>query len=389
MIFYRRAIRPVLRKAYYFFAEGFSFLLGLLFFWHKRKMQQEFLPSKILVIKIERIGDLVLSMPTARILKNNYPDSKVTLLVSFGMEDLVCADPCLDNIIVYEPQGKHKGLFGKIKLIKELRSEDFDLVLDLTTRDFFTLPAALTFFSGAKLTVGLDNLGRGFLFNIRVKPQKEPRYYCREVADILSPLGIIPLDKELIPKIYILEKKAGLLEQRFKDLGINKNNRLVIIHCGGYYSQQRWKPKGFAAVADHLSAKYSLLVFFVGSGQDQQSVEDILSLCLDKKNKFNLAGKLRLGEMAALMARASIFVGSSSGPSHLAYALDVPTVTILGSTVARRWVNPGPKNIALQADLDCVPCYGVCQKEEVECINVIDQEQVIRAADSLINNFVR
>ena len=119
--------------------------------------------KKILIIKLRHIGDVLLAVPTIRALKENFPDANISALVNKGTEEMLCDNPLLDEIIVYNRNIKglpiSQKIKGEINFISGLRKMEFDLVVDLTSGD---RPAILSFLSGARYRIGNNPKGKGF-----------------------------------------------------------------------------------------------------------------------------------------------------------------------------------------------------------------------------------
>jgi lipopolysaccharide heptosyltransferase II len=387
MVYYN-LIRPVLKRIYYFTCISALRALSFLLFWVRPKKLDAGHVRKLLVVKLERIGDLVLSVPAIHALKRKFPESHITLVVNPYTKAIVSNDPSIDEIIVFDSNGPHSGFRGKMSLLGLLRSRRFDVAIDLSTRDFFFLPVWLTCLSGAHLTLGLDNFARGFLFNIKVKPKMMPRPLSEEVLHILSPLNVTT--SELRPELFLSEEDRHYIKGYLESEGITETDTLVCVHNSGFFKTQHWVKEGYSEVARHLIKRYHAKVFFVGSENEKTMVNEIINMIHERP--FNLAGEISLGQLMALISRCHLFIGSSSGPLHIAVGLNIPTVSILGPTVPERW-NPQESNhIILRKDLPCSPCEsGHCWKTDYACMRHITVQEVISATDRQLesreNNF--
>jgi lipopolysaccharide heptosyltransferase II len=377
MVYYN-LIRPVLKKIYYLTCISALRALSFLLFWVRPKKLHAGHVRKLLVVKLERIGDLVLSVPAIHALKRKFPKSHITLVVNPYTKAIVSNDPSIDEIIVYDSNGPHSGFRGKMSLLGLLRSRRFDVAIDLSTRDFFFLPVWLTYLSGAHLTLGLDNFARGFLFGIKVKPEKKPRPLAEEVLHILAPLNVTT--SELQPKLFLSEEDRHYIKGYLESESITETDTLVCVHTGGFFKTQHWVEEGYSEVARYLIKRYNAKVFFVGSENEKTMVNEIINMIHERP--FNLAGEISLGQLMALISRCHLFIGSSSGPLHIAVGLNVPTVSILGPTIPERW-NPQEENhIILRKDLPCSPCEsGHCWKTDYACMRHVTAQEVISAAD--------
>ena len=132
-------------------------------------------------------------------------------------------------------------------------------------------------------------------------------------------------------------------------------------------------------VAD-LIKKYKAKVFFVGNHKERDLVDKIIAL-MDEE-PINLAGKITLGQLMALISRCNLFIGNSSGPLNIALGFGIPTVSFLGPSVPERWWPCGEKNIVFRKGLPCSPCESrYCWRGDFACMKKIKPEEVIEAVD--------
>jgi len=300
--------------------------------------------KRILLIKIERIGDLVLSTPGIRAVKEKFPYSEISIVVNSYTKPIIEKFPYIDEIFEYN---KKMRLAEKIKVIRMLRLRDFYLAIDLTTRDFFFTPVWLSFFSKAKLRIGLDNFGRGFLYNIKVAPYRYPCYYPQEIIHILCPLGIVV--SNLQPQIFVSDRDRDWIREYLSSKITSSPDIIVVIHPGGYYKQQWWRKEGYARLGRCLAEEYNAVIFFVGDHRERVLIDEIINLISSKESKnkrlINTAGRLTLGQLMALISKSCLFIGNSSGPLHIAVGLKIPTVSFLSPNVSERWRPQGENNL--------------------------------------------
>lgn len=375
---YYKIIRPLMKRAFYFLFEVVLRILSILIFWVRPKPLDLGRIHKILLIKMERIGDLVLSTPAVRTIKEKFPGSHISIIINPSIKEIVEKDPYLDEVVVYDVKRVHRSLLAKIRFVRDLRSRGFDLGIDLSTRDFFFLPVWLLYLSKAKVTLGLDNFGRGFLFNIKVKPYSKPRPYVEEVLHILSPLGIDTSD--ITPKLFFPDADKSDIRRILNKEGIEEDDFLICIHPGGIYETKYWRKDGYSKVAQHLIRKYGAKVIFVGSQEERELVDEIIALT--NEEPINLAGRISLGQLMALISGCYLFIGNNSGPLHIAVGLNIPTISFLGPSIPERWSPQGERDIVFRKDLSCSPCnFGYCYRRDLACLREIMPEEVIDAVD--------
>lgn len=298
--------------------------------------------KNILVIRKDRLGDLILSLPFLKNLRTAFPGAEITLLAQSFAGQIVSDE--VDRIISPDEPA----------LAKKLKAQRFALAIDMHY-DYTLSTALLCRASGARWRAGFDIAGRGFLFNIRV-PAEEKKHFIAETADILTSLGINP---ELgAPSVSVRggDKEAAIA--LLKEKGLSRET-LVAVHPGGFYKEQRWPPQRFTELLNrlHESKKFSFLL--LGGPQDAELLGEIST---GLRGPHLNAGGLELRLSAALTAQASLFIGNNSGPLHLACALGLPTVSTMGPTDPVRWNPVGARNT-------------VVRKPVVEDITVAEMEQ--------------
>ena len=383
MCIYYKIIRPLIKRIFYLLCVLILKALSFLIFWiHPKKLDAERI-DKILLIKMERLGDTVLSTPAIRAVKEHFPCSHITLIVNPYVKPIVESDPHLDELVVYDSKRIHKNLIQKRRFITNLRSKRFDLAVDLSTRDFFFTPVWLVYLSGARITLGLDNLGRGLLFNIKIKPYSKPKHLTEEVLHILSPLGIDTSDVQL--RLFVSDDKNYIQGLLVKE-GVKECDFLISIHPGGVYETKYWRREGYAKVAQYLIREYKAKVIFVGNQYEKELVDKIINLMGDKP--INLAGEISLRQLMTLISRCRLFIGNNSGPLHIATAFNIPTISFLGPSIPERWRPQGERHIVFRRDLPCSPCeLGYCYRNDFACMREISSGEVIDAVDRQLIEF--
>ena len=159
--------------------------------------------KKILFIRIDRIGDIILSTPTLKALKEAYPQSKITVLASPSNNPLIFNNPNVDHIVVYDRRGR---LIDRIRVIRKLRESGFDLAI-APYADYELETALIAFFSGAKNRVGYASYGREIFFNVQAPKIDDSQHFVDLTLDVLKPVGIVTKDKT--PEIYLTDNEKN------------------------------------------------------------------------------------------------------------------------------------------------------------------------------------
>jgi len=161
----------------------------------------------------------------------------------------------------------------------------------------------------------------------------------------------------------------------------------VAIAPGSVWATKRWTTGGFSALADLLIGERGYKVVFVGSSQDRQVVEEILSLCREKP--LDLSGTTSLGQLVALFERCALLVANDNGAMHIGVAQKIPVVAVFGSTTLSLGYGPfTERSRVVEIPLECRPCgkhgHQKCPLGHFDCMNRISPESVLSALDELL-----
>lgn len=328
--------------------------------------------NKILVVNVNWLGDVIFSLPIFRALKTAYPKAHIACLAVPRVREILEAAIHVNEIILYEEDGRHKSPLGKLKLILELKKQNFDIAFLLhrsLTRALFV------FLAGIPRRVGYDTKGRGFLLTHKAKPLSEMIHRSDYYLNVIESFGIKVDDRrcELAVSSQAQEDMRQLLSQK----GINQKDFVVVVHAGGNWDLKRWPPENFAGTIEHLSRQEKTKIIIVGTQKDAALAREISSL--SRTNPIILAGQTTLRQLMALMQRADVVLSADSGPLHLACGLGTKTIALFGPT---RPEVTGPRGtgraVILQKDVGCnrQPCYNLACPNNV-CMQSISVDDVL------------
>lgn len=339
--------------------------------------------KKILIVRMDRIGDVVLSTPAIKAVRDAYPDSHIAVLVRPYAREVVDGNPCIDEVITYDKLGREKSLFGKIRFIAGLKNKKFDLAIILHPKNSSHI---LAYLAGIPERLGYDKKSGVFLTKkIPHTKQYGLRHEIDYALDLLRYIGIEPSDKSL----YMPVNK--LSEEKIKDLfyknGISQNDPVIAVHPAASCRSRRWVLERFAKASDTLAEKYGArIVIISGPGEDKVMGDRAAELM--KSGPLNLAGKTSVSDLASVLRRSSLLISNDSGPVHISCAVDTPVIAIFGrkdrGLSPERWAPVGGKDIALRKDAGCEICLAHNCKRGFKCLGLISVEDVLRAADQIL-----
>ena len=287
----------------------------------------------ILIVRTDRMGDVVLTTPAIKALKLGWPEAKLSILVTPATRDLIVGNPYLDEILVDDRGGTHRGPIGFARLVALLRRKKFDLAIIYHTKKRTNLAC---FLAGIPRRTGYRNNKFGFLLtdpilDERHRGRKHESQYC---LDVLRHLGV-PADKildkspeALLEDIYVAvtPQARNWADQFCQDNRISEHNRPIAIHPGASDPAKQWPSEQFAELIDRLSGRYSSPIIIIGAGHASEAVLEILPRV--KVPVINLTDKTTVGQMAALLQRCRILVSNDSGPVHVAAGVGIPVISI-------------------------------------------------------------
>jgi heptosyltransferase-3 len=337
--------------------------------------------NRLLVIKLKQPGDVLVSTPVIAALKEAWPDSHLTYLVPRGTEEMVAGHPGLDGLMVVDRRG---GTWGQsLALVRDLRRWRFDLVLELSGGDRGAVYSRL---SGAKDRLGFEYPGMPFWRRgcfTRLLPL--PPLKMHLVEQNLEPLRALGLNPQN-PRLRFFWDDA--VEARLQELMASHGlapGAFVVMHPGAGWRFKCWTPQGYARI---LEALYDSGLPVVVTGTKAAHEQELLAAILKESRvaPLNLAGRLTLKELGALIAQARFFFGVDSAPMHLAAAVGTPAVALFGPSGVFNWGPWGEGHLVLQKDWDCVPCgKDGCQGSKISrCLVELEPHEVL---DAMVRHF--
>ena len=320
--------------------------------------------KKILVFSFSFIGDAVLSTAVIQPLRSHFPNTHITFLVGPNAFDLFANDPQPDATLVYDNRGEHAGLKGRLKLISTLRSEDYDLVVNL--RDSFVARC-----------IGAEHWGM-------VRGDRE-RHAVVRYLEVLSRHGVDITDAN--PRLQLTEAEQANASRFLADAGIESERILIGIHPGGNWIYKLWNAEKYAELANALSSEKDVTILLF-AGPNERELQGQVAGIMDTSPILVETGNLR--EVAALIAACDVYIGNDTGPMHIAAAVRTPVVALFGSTNHVRSGPYGEQHTVVRSrrDLGCNPCHpgrhpGGCGAGSCAVIDGITVEQVIEAVSTM------
>ena len=339
-------------------------------------------PARILVIRLDRLGDVILSTPVLEALRQRFPHAHIAMMVRPPCRDVVEGHPMLNEVILYDKAGAQRSLLATIRFARRLRHYRFDtaLVLHPSARSHW-----IPWLAGIPVRIGYRRNGSWLLTHrLPHRKQEGAQHEAAYTLDMLKPLGIASALR--MPSIPVHPEAVQRVEALLASEAIEPDERLVAIHPSASCVSKRWLPERFAQVADRLISEQGVRVCLVAGEEDQLYVQRVATAM--RQPALNLAGRLRVADLAALLRRCRLLISNDSGPVHVAAAVGTPVVDIFGRNQAglspKRWGPLGAGHTILHKEVGCVTCLAHNCDIGFLCLTTLAADEVYGAAVSML-----
>lgn len=334
---------------------------------------------RVLVTKLRHHGDVLLASPVLGALKRHLPEAEIDALVYQDTRDMLSAHPALSQLHLVTKRG---ALREEWRLFQTLRSRHYDLLIHLTSS---ARGAWLARILKPAVSVAPDHPGKLYRNSFtHLYRHANARHMVECNLDALRRIGLWPeeSDKKLVLVAGADAERSA--EKHLRDLGLEAG-KFILIHPTSRWQFKCWPEEKVAALAIRLSERgFPLLFTSAPDAQEIGMIQRILA-----RVPFpapSLAGRLTLKELAALLARARLFIGMDSAPMHMAAAVGTPVVALFGPSGSNIW---GPWQVrarVITSDHSCRPCGldGCGGSKRSDCLEIIPTDRVLDAALELL-----
>jgi lipopolysaccharide heptosyltransferase I len=307
---------------------------------------------RILLVKLSSFGDVIHALPTLEALRAAYPRGHITWLVESAYAPLLDGHPALDEVVPvprvrFRQNLSSRELPALARLMRRLRAQPFDLVLDLQGLLKSAIWVAL---ARSPRKVGYHGTREGsyLVLTERVAPYDPDAHAVRRYLHLAHYLGAPPAPPRFRLGFAGQINPDGLIPQAGA-------RPLAVIHPGARWATKLWPTSAWARLADWLGREQGLAVALTGSQGDLELAEAIIGQAATPI--LNLAGRTSLPELAAVYRQAVLAVTTDTGPMHLAAALGTRVAAVFGPTAPWRTGPFGEGHEMVRLGLDCSPCF--------------------------------
>ena len=368
---------PFQKSWRWFFIKAFDFLSRPFAHKNRQKLFPESVKN-ILVIRIDHIGDVVCSIPVFEALKENYPQAKITALVSKEGAEILKGNPFIDQVVVFQANWFSRGgIFNPsmfFQICFRFKKENFDLGYDLRG-DLRNI--LLMVFANVHFRIGYGIAGGGALLHREVD-------YDLNLHQAELNLKLISDKKKrlegIIPKIYLEASEQKAAQAVLKESGVQPGEFLIALHPEAGSPAKEWKSENFIQLINEFAKIPKTRVLILGLSRAKT-----IGARVSSPKVLNFGGRISLRQMIAVLNFCHLFVGHDSGPSHLAQALNVPSVILAsGTNEYHKWGIWHKSSRILSHSVPCAPCHlSVCIVEGHPCMSQIKVHEVLNAVNEL------
>lgn len=333
---------------------------------------------KILIIRFSSLGDIILTTPLLKILREKFPEAQIDYITKQNYSEVLINNPNIDSIIAVS----NELPFPELKEIKKnIRKVKYDLVIDLhnNLRTFYL--RNILRLSGSKiLKFNKYSFRKKLLVWFKINLMKKLNPIINRY--ILTLKKLFPVNEYLnqhLPEIFIDNKSKNKVDNVLSAEYIDTNKQLICIVPSSKHFTKTYPPELYEELIDLFEpAKYNFIL--VGEGESIHNI-DVIKTGIEK-NIFNLYDKFNIVELAELMGRCAFVISGDTGPMHIAEAMNVPIIMMAGSSVREFGFYPQNKNaVVLEVNhLKCRPCTHIgrseCPLGHFKCMREITPGQI-------------
>ena len=342
------------------------------------------LAERILVVRTDRLGDVVLTLPVLSSLRRCFPRARVSVLLRQYTGAIVTGNPFVDEIIWYD---QDHALVPFRSMLSTLKEKRFDAAV-LVRPD--PRAALLLFLTGVPVRIGTGYRYYSPLMTHRIyEHRSEAKYHELEYnLHLLAPLGCDGREEMASPRfgVTVTERTRASVEALLHPLGAQSDRRIVV-HPGSGGSAADWPTESFAALARQLEASGRGTILVTGTQAESAKAQAVVGGCT---GAVNLAGRLSVQQLAAVIQSSQLFIGNSTGPLHVAVAVGTPVLGFYPSVPVmgrKRWGPYSPKSAVLSPDPAQCPRPSGHRKNECACMETIAVRDALRAAEDLLARY--
>ncbi|HMQ56002.1 MAG TPA: lipopolysaccharide heptosyltransferase II [Anaerolineae bacterium] len=345
--------------------------------------------KNILCVRLDSLGDVLMTTPALRALKGSRPDRRLTLLTSSAGGPVAALIPEIEQVLVYDAPwlkatDPRTNSQPELAIAAQLRQAGFEAAVIFTVYSQNPLPTAMLCYLAdipLRLAYCREN---PYQLLTHWLPDPEPdhclRHEVRRQLDLVAAAGCQTADERL--SLRLPAEAHGQVRSLLREVGVNLEQPWLVIHPGASAPSRRYPAEHFAEVARRLQVEQGYQILFTGTGAEADLIDLIRTEMTGPA--YSLANRLDLGQFAALLALSPLLISNNTGPVHLAAAVGTPMVDLYALTNPQHtpWAVP---HRLLFHDVPCKYCYkSVCPEGHHNCLRLVSPQMVVQAVSSLL-----
>ena len=344
--------------------------------------------KRILCVRLDRLGDVLMTTPAIHALRNGASGRRITLLTSSVGARLAPFLDDVEGVIAYDAPwhglAPRPDPLAEMAMVRALRERRFDAAVIFTVYSQNPLPAAmLCYLAGIPRRLAHCRENPYDLLTDWIcepEPHDEVRHEAERQLQLVAKIGATSADTRMRFAVSTQSRRA--LTRRLVSRGLQPHGAWFLIHPGASAASRRYPPERFGEVAARLARLAPLPILFTGAPEERELVRTVIEAAgpAARARLVDLSGQLDIGELGALIERTCVLIANNSGPVHLASALRTPVVELYALTNPQHapWQT---EQRVLFRDVDCRWCYrSICPKEHHACLLGVPAAEVAAAA---------
>ncbi len=285
---------------------------------------------KIAIVKLSALGDIVHAMVALQFIKQQYPELLIDWIVEQGFTGVLQGSPDINQILPLNLKllkNNKANIFNEIKKVRHFAKNNYDLVIDAQG----LIKSAITARLLSSNVAGFDKQSirekqATWFYKKQIAYPYDANTIDRNVAVIGQPLNIQITEQQIINKVaFLFYSKEWELQERF----FKQDQANIIFVIGSTWPSRNYPKEKYLTVIKGLEAN-SLIIW--GNEQEKQDAEWIAA----KTSKAKVLPKLNFDQLKAVIANSSLLIGNDTGPTHMAWGLNIPSITLFGPTPVSR-----------------------------------------------------
>jgi lipopolysaccharide heptosyltransferase II len=346
----------------------------------------------ILCVRLDYLGDVLMTSPAMRAIRESLPGSRITLLTSPSGAAIAPYIPEIDDTIVYAPPWLKSSPVREpdyqLEMMETLRQREFDAVVIFTSFSQNPLPTAMLCHL-ARIPLRLAHCHENPYqlltdWVLDLEPAQGMRHEVRRQLDLVANVGLRSANEKL--SFAVRDADIAWVRQR---IGMQEDDDIprILLHPGATAISRRYPPQHWSQVMAMLHGELGAKLIVTGDANEAEQIDAIIEDSgLDSSVVQSLAGQLDIGQLGAAIALATVAISNNTGPAHMAAAIDTPLVDLYALT--------NPQHTPWQArtrvlfhDVPCRFCFkSICPKGHGDCLTKVQPAQVVAAVQSLLHD---